>query len=43
VAEGPPEEIARQPASVTGRFLAEMAPSPPAGDRKAFRSRRGAS
>jgi len=36
VAEGPPEEIRRSPASVTGRFLAELAaPPPPApGSRK---------
>jgi excinuclease ABC subunit A len=35
VAEGPPAEVARHPASITGRFLAEMSPPPPAGDRKA--------
>jgi excinuclease ABC subunit A len=35
VAEGPPEEIARQPGSLTGRFLSEMAPPPSAGGRKA--------
>jgi excinuclease ABC subunit A len=29
VAEGPPEELRRSPESVTGRFLAEMAPPPP--------------
>ncbi|MGH9366447.1 MAG: excinuclease ABC subunit UvrA [Thermoanaerobaculia bacterium] len=29
VAEGPPEEIRRNPASLTGKFLAEMAPPPP--------------
>jgi excinuclease ABC subunit A len=29
VAEGPPEEIRRSPASLTGRFLAESAPPPP--------------
>ena len=35
VAEGPPEEIARHPGSVTGKFLAEMAgPPPPPGERK---------
>ena len=35
VAEGPPEEIRRSPASLTGRFLAELpAPLPP-GSRKA--------
>jgi excinuclease ABC subunit A len=35
VAEGPPEEIAKHPASVTGKFLAEMiAPPPPPGERK---------
>jgi excinuclease ABC subunit A len=28
VAEGPPEEIRRIPASLTGRFLAELAPEP---------------
>ena len=28
VAEGPPEEIRRLPASLTGRFLAELAPEP---------------
>ncbi len=28
VAEGPPEEIRRLPASLTGRFLAEIAPQP---------------
>ena len=29
VAEGPPEEIRRSPASLTGRFLAETTPPPP--------------
>jgi excinuclease ABC subunit A len=29
VAEGPPEEIRRSPASLTGRFLAETSPTPP--------------
>jgi excinuclease ABC subunit A len=29
VAEGPPEEIRRSPASLTGRFLAETSPPPP--------------
>jgi excinuclease ABC subunit A len=29
VAEGPPEEIRRNPASLTGRFLSEMSPAPP--------------
>jgi excinuclease ABC subunit A len=41
VAEGPPEEIARHPASVTGKFLAEMTvPPPPPGERKAREGRR---
>jgi excinuclease ABC subunit A len=35
VAEGPPEEIRRIPASVTGRFLAELAPEPSPEPRKA--------
>ena len=35
VAEGPPEEIRRAPASVTGRFLAELAPPLPPDSRKA--------
>jgi excinuclease ABC subunit A len=35
VAEGPPEEIRRCPASLTGRFLAELAPSPPPESRQA--------
>jgi hypothetical protein len=35
VAEGPPEEIRRIPASVTGRFLAELAPGPSPEPRKA--------
>ncbi len=35
VAEGPPEEIRRNPASLTGRFLSEMAPLPPSGQRRA--------
>jgi excinuclease ABC subunit A len=35
VAEGPPEEIGRHPASLTGRFLSEMARLPPPGVRKA--------
>ncbi len=40
VAEGPPEEIARHPASVTGKFLAEMAaPPPPPRERKAREGR----
>jgi excinuclease ABC subunit A len=29
VAEGPPEEIRRNPASLTGRFLSGMSPAPP--------------
>jgi excinuclease ABC subunit A len=32
VAEGPPEEIRRNPASLTGRFLAELAPVSPAAE-----------
>ncbi|HYB53585.1 MAG TPA: excinuclease ABC subunit A, partial [Thermoanaerobaculia bacterium] len=39
VAEGPPEEIRRSPASLTGKFLAEMAPPPPPGSRRAADSR----
>jgi excinuclease ABC subunit A len=35
VAEGPPEEIRRCAASLTGRFLAELAPSPPPESRQA--------
>jgi excinuclease ABC subunit A len=35
VAEGPPEEIRRSPASLTGRFLAETAPPPPSGEGRA--------
>jgi excinuclease ABC subunit A len=35
VGEGPPEEIRRIPASVTGRFLAELAPEPTPEPRKA--------
>jgi excinuclease ABC subunit A len=35
VAEGPPEEIRRTPASLTGRFLAETAPPPPSGEDRA--------
>jgi len=35
VAEGPPEEIRRIPASLTGRFLAELAPEPSPEPRKA--------
>ncbi len=35
VAEGPPEEIRRNPASLTGKFLSEMAPGPPPSERKA--------
>jgi len=35
VAEGPPEEIRRSPASLTGRFLAETAPPPPSGEDRA--------
>ncbi|HSS44006.1 MAG TPA: excinuclease ABC subunit UvrA, partial [Thermoanaerobaculia bacterium] len=34
VAEGPPEEIRRSPASITGRFLAERMPPPPPEERK---------
>jgi excinuclease ABC subunit A len=34
VAEGPPEEIRRSPASVTGRFLAELSPSTPPDSRR---------
>jgi excinuclease ABC subunit A len=33
VAEGPPEEIRKSPASLTGRFLAERLPPPPPGER----------
>jgi excinuclease ABC subunit A len=35
VAEGPPEEIRRSAASVTGSFLAELAPPPPPDSRRA--------
>ncbi len=35
VAEGPPAEIRRNPASLTGKFLAETAPVPPPRERKA--------
>jgi len=35
VAEGPPEEIRRSPGSLTGRFLAELAPEPSPEPRKA--------
>jgi excinuclease ABC subunit A len=35
VAEGSPEEIRRCPASLTGRFLAELAPPPPPESRRA--------
>ena len=34
VAEGPPEEIRRNPASLTGRFLSEQGPAPPPGQRR---------
>jgi excinuclease ABC subunit A len=34
VAEGPPEDIRRSPASLTGRFLAETAPPPPPEERR---------
>ena len=34
VAEGPPEDIRRAPASLTGRFLAETAPPPPPEERQ---------
>ncbi|MGH9399848.1 MAG: excinuclease ABC subunit UvrA [Thermoanaerobaculia bacterium] len=38
VAEGAPEDIRRVPASLTGRFLAELAPPPPKEGRKAGRA-----
>ena len=38
VAEGTPEDLRRAPASLTGRFLAELAPLPPEGRRKAGRA-----
>jgi excinuclease ABC subunit A len=35
VAEGPPEELRRNPSSLTGQFLAELAPPPPPDTRRA--------
>ena len=35
VAEGPPEEVRRNPSSLTGRFLAELAVPPPPDSRRA--------
>jgi excinuclease ABC subunit A len=35
VAEGPPEEVRRNPSSLTGRFLAELAPPTPPDSRRA--------
>ncbi len=35
VAEGPPDEIRRNPSSLTGRFLSELAPPPPPDSRRA--------
>ena len=37
VAEGPPDEIRRSPASITGRFLAERMPPPPPEERRVGR------
>ncbi|HTO87357.1 MAG TPA: excinuclease ABC subunit UvrA [Thermoanaerobaculia bacterium] len=37
VAEGPPMEIRANPASLTGRFLSEKAPSPPSGASRSAR------
>jgi excinuclease ABC subunit A len=39
VAEGPPEEIRRVPASLTGRFLAEILPPPPPRERQSEEAR----
>jgi excinuclease ABC subunit A len=36
VAEGPPVEVRRNPASLTGRFLAELAPPKPPDSRRAL-------